>query len=52
MILFEKEYHGEAISDLWRDTSECFDERYNPIVKDIPQDKHGFQRGKFKVVIA
>ena len=51
MKLFEKEYNGESISDLWRDTSECFDERHNPVAKDIPQDRYGFQKGKFKVVI-
>lgn len=51
MKLFEKEYDGESISDLWRDTSECFDERYNPITGNIPQDEHGLQKGKFKVVV-
>lgn len=51
MITFEKEYYGESICDVYRDVSEAFDEKYNPILKDIPIDKDGFQKGTFKVLI-
>lgn len=49
--LFEKEYDGESLYDCYRDVSEAIDSDYNPLIKDIPQDEYGFQKGKFKVVI-
>lgn len=51
MILFEKTYNGETIYDYYRDVSEAIDGDYNPLVNTIPQDEHGFQKGKFKVLI-
>lgn len=51
MKLFEKTYDGESLYDYWRDVSEAMVEDYNPLLKDIPQDEHGFQKGKFKVLI-
>lgn len=50
MIVFEKEYDGESIVDVYRDVGEAFDEKYNPVVKHIPQDGH-FPKGIFKVSI-
>lgn len=51
MKLFEKEYDGESIVDMFRDVSESVDSEYNPIVGTIPTDEHGFQKGSFKVTI-
>lgn len=51
MNIFEKEYDGESIYDVQRDVIEAFDARFNPMVKDIPQDEYGFQLGKFTVKI-
>jgi hypothetical protein len=49
-VIFEQEYDGESIVDLERDISECFDERFNPLVKDLP-DEYGIVEGTFKVTI-
>jgi hypothetical protein len=51
MNIFEKEYDGESIYDVQRDVIEAFDARFNPMVKDIPQDEYGFQLGTFIVRI-
>ncbi len=51
MNIFEKEYDGESIYDVQRDVIEAFDGRFNPMVKDIPQDEYGFQLGTFTVKI-
>jgi len=51
MITFEKEYDGESIYDVYRDVSEAFDSRYNPILETIPTDEHYIQTGTFKVLI-
>ena len=51
MNIFEKEYDGESIYDVQRDVIEAFDERFNRMVKDIPQDEYGFQQGTFTVRI-
>lgn len=51
MKTFEKEYDGESIYDVQRDVIESFDAKFNPIVKDIPQDEYGFQLGTFRVTI-
>lgn len=51
MILFEKEYYGESLYDLSRDVYEGIDSRYNSLVEEIPQDKHGFLLGTFKIAI-
>lgn len=51
MEIFSKEYDGESIVDAERDFSEAFDERFNPIVNNIPKDRHGFQVGTFTVQI-
>lgn len=51
MILFEKEYDGESLYDLGRDMHEIFDEAYNPLVKFIPTDEHGIQKGRFTLKV-
>lgn len=51
MIVFEKTYDGESIVDLYRDVSESIDAEFNPLISNIPVDKHGFQQGTFKVLI-
>lgn len=51
MNIFEKEYDGESLYDVQIDVIESFDGRFNPLAKNIPQDEHGFQIGKFKVTI-
>lgn len=51
MNIFEKEYDGESIYDVQRDVIEAFDARFNSLVKNIPQDEHGFQLGTFTVKI-
>lgn len=46
--IYEQTYHGfESLSDVWRDVSEAFDERYNPQMKGIP----GEFQGRVKVTI-
>jgi hypothetical protein len=49
--IFRKDYDGESIYDVNRDVCEAFDEDYNPALKDIPKDEHGFQQGTFRVTI-
>lgn len=49
--IFSKEYDGESLYDVSRDIHEAFDAAFNPLVKDIPQDEHGFQEGQFIVSI-
>lgn len=51
MLIFEKSYAAEELSDLDRDMCECFDERFNPVVGRIPTDECGFQKGKFTVTV-
>lgn len=51
MLVFDKHYDGESLCDLERDIVEALDSRYNPIVDDIPQDKHGISKGTFEVII-
>ena len=51
MIIFNKEYDGESMHDYYRDVSEAFDSRFNPAIKDIPQDEHGFHKGTFVVTV-
>ena len=55
MIIFEKEYdisyEGESLSDVGRDVMKCFETRFNPLVKDIPQDEYGFCLGTYKITV-
>ena len=51
MIIFEKEYDGESLYDVGRDVMECFETRFNPLVKDIPQDEYGFCLGTYKITV-
>ena len=51
MILFKKEYDDESLYDLDRDVSEAIDDDFNPKLKSIPTDEHGFRVGKFTVTI-
>ena len=48
---FEKTYCSEELCDLDRDVSEAFTEVFNPLMKEIPVDEHGFHQGSFKVTI-
>lgn len=47
--VLKKDYDGESIYDLSRDIGECLLSDFNPIVKDIPVNAHGFQKGTFQV---
>lgn len=49
MIIFEKDYSSEELSDLGRDIYECFDSQFNPVVLDIPKDEYGFDEGSYVV---
>lgn len=51
MKIFEKDYSSEELSDLSRDIYEAFDERFNPIMADIPTDEYNFHKGAFTVRI-
>ena len=51
MIIFEKVYDGESICDMDRDICEAFLEAYNPVMKEVPCDEHGFCKGTFTVKI-
>ena len=50
-IIFEKKYDGESIYDAQRDIEESFDERFNPLAKNIPLDEYGIQLGTFTITI-
>ena len=49
--IFEKYYDGESIYDVGRDIEEAFSSSFNPSMKNIPRDEHGFQLGRFKVKV-
>lgn len=51
ILLHLKSYDGESLYDLSRDVAEAMDADFNPEVKSIPVDEHGFQKGKFVVSI-
>lgn len=51
MIIFKKEYDDESLYDLDRDVSEAIDDDFNPKLKAIPTDEHGFRVGKFTITI-
>jgi hypothetical protein len=51
MIILEKQYDGHSIVDMSRDIYEAFDDRFNPVISEVPIDKHGFQIGTFTVTI-
>ena len=51
MVLFENVYHGENLCDLDRDVFEAIDPDFNSKMKEIPQDEHGFNLGRFRVTI-
>lgn len=51
MKIFEKDYSSEELCDLSRDIHEAFDEKFNPIVADIPKDEYNFHKGNFTVLI-
>ena len=52
ITVFTKQYDGESLYDLGRDIAECFDPKYNEVVKEVPQDQYGFQSGTFTVTIS
>lgn len=49
--IFQKNYDGESLYDVYRDVIEAFEEAYNPTVAAIPKDEHGFQKGTFTVKV-
>ncbi len=49
-ILFAQEYDGESIVDAHRDFSELWDERFNPVMKEVPSEE-GFWKGTFKITV-
>jgi hypothetical protein len=49
--IFKQEYSGESLCDVDRDVSEAIDSDFNPVMKEIPVDKHYFQEGTFTVTI-
>lgn len=52
MKVFEQEYSDESFAqDIERDIYEAMLPEYNPKVKDIPVDEHGFRKGSFKVEV-
>lgn len=51
MKIFEKDYSSEELCDLSRDIYEAFDEKFNPIMADIPIDQYNFHKGSFTVKI-
>lgn len=50
-VIFDKEYSGESIADIYRDICEAVDQRYNSKLDEIPVDEYGFQKGRFVVNI-
>lgn len=53
MILFSKEYDGESVGqDVIRDLSEALTEKYNPLMKHVPEDDEGFMEGKFTITVS
>lgn len=50
-VVFLKSYDGESLYDVSRDVGESFEAGYNPIMKTIPVDEHGFQKGRFTVSV-
>lgn len=51
LILFDKTYDSESLYDLGRDIEEAIDEQYNPVMLNLPKDRHGFSPGSFEVTI-
>ena len=51
LIIFSKTYDSESLYDLDRDVQEAILEEYNPLMLNLPKDKHGFYQGRFKVAI-
>lgn len=49
--IFSKEYDYESTYDLSENVEEAFDPEYNPKIKSIPTDEHGYLLGKFTVTI-
>ena len=50
-VIFSKEYDYESTYDLSGNVEEAFDPDYNPKIKNIPIDEHGYLIGKFTVTI-
>lgn len=51
MEIFKQKYSGESIVDVDRDVSEAFQNDFNPAVREVPSDEHGFHKGTFTVTI-
>lgn len=51
-VIFNKSYDAEGLADIERDVMESFDEKFNDIMKSVPQDPEtGFHKGTFEVTI-
>lgn len=50
-VLLDKQYSSEELSDVERDVWECLDPTFNPAIKEIPQDEHGFHQGTFRIQV-
>lgn len=50
-IILQNHYWGETLIDVDRHISECFMDDFNPLMRDIPRDEHGFLKGKFVVTV-
>lgn len=51
LTVFNKQYCGESLCDVYRDVDEAFDERFTPVLAQIPTDEYGFSAGTFTVSI-
>lgn len=49
--ILNKEYCGEGIIDMSQDIDEMLDERFNPVIKDLPVDEYGIITGTFKLSV-
>lgn len=49
--IFEKDYDGESIVDVFRDVREAFDPTFTPAAAQIPTGQYGFQKGTFTVKV-
>jgi len=51
-LLMHETYRAEGLCDVERHVAECFDEAFNPIIKDLPEpDEYGFRSGTFIVTV-
>jgi len=49
--IFEQSYIGEEMCDIDRDVYVAMDDKFNPVMDQIPCDEHNIHEGTFKVTI-